>query len=411
MINHSLYRTNKCHHLWHLFIIIIFIIIIFTQKSFTQAIGRVGVGIINSDGKVDTIGTGTQPQFAYELCEGACFQVISLDFTLDPTQAILEDTIIWEFQTGLPKISMENSPSICFPIITTLEIVTLHRFVTNFPSGQPSFKSWYTETFYLIVKKCPPEAFFIQDKEIVCQNNFVQFSDSPFRHPDEWEWKFEGGKPSFWSGRNPPCIEYNIPGIYQVSLSVKNDQGIDTLIKYNTIEVFKAPIKQDGIETHFVGMYGRDTLINSCVKGDIYKWKPSEGLSCDDCEQPILRFGAIKQYLCIVSVENGVCSDSCIVNIRTEMELPKIFFPNVISPNYDGINDIFEGSWSNAEIQELHIYDRWGGVKYSSNSNFTWDATYKGQEVDNGVYVYYVVYKNNFTGSKEVKSGSVTVAK
>lgn len=145
-----------------------------------------------------------------------------------------------------------------------------------------------------------------------------------------------------------------------MSLSVKNDQGIDTLIKYNTIEVFKAPIKQDGIETHFVGMYGRDTLINSCVKGDIYKWKPSEGLSCDDCEQPILRFGAIKQYLCIVSVENGVCSDSCIVNIRTEMELPKIFFPNVISPNYDGINDIFEGSWSNAEIQELHIYDRWG---------------------------------------------------
>ena len=120
MINHSLYRTNKCHHLWHLFIIIIFIIIIFTQKSFTQAIGRVGVGIINSDGKVDTIGTGTQPQFAYELCEGACFQVISLDFTLDPTQAILEDTIIWEFQTGLPKISMENSPSICFPIITDL---------------------------------------------------------------------------------------------------------------------------------------------------------------------------------------------------------------------------------------------------------------------------------------------------
>jgi gliding motility-associated-like protein len=38
----------------------------------------------------------------------------------------------------------------------------------------------------------------------------------------------------------------------------------------------------------------------------------------------------------------------------------------------------------------MHIYDRWGEHLFESNSDdFHWDGTYKGQQVQQGTYVYY----------------------
>ena len=45
-------------------------------------------------------------------------------------------------------------------------------------------------------------------------------------------------------------------------------------------------------------------------------------------------------------------------------------------------------------IQRLSIYDRWGGLLFNQNnfppndSDYGWDGTSEGKELDTGVYVY-----------------------
>ncbi|MFZ1703649.1 MAG: gliding motility-associated C-terminal domain-containing protein, partial [Saprospiraceae bacterium] len=49
-------------------------------------------------------------------------------------------------------------------------------------------------------------------------------------------------------------------------------------------------------------------------------------------------------------------------------------------------------------IQTLKVYDRWGELVYSSdnfqpnNPDEGWDGTFKGKNVEQGVYVYYIEY-------------------
>ncbi|MEO8591264.1 MAG: PKD domain-containing protein [Flavobacteriales bacterium] len=64
---------------------------------------------------------------------------------------------------------------------------------------------------------------------------------------------------------------------------------------------------------------------------------------------------------------------------------PEITIPNVISPNGDNANDIFEITniiyWTN----ELKIYSRWGNVVYETRN---YKNTWKGDDVPDGTYYY-----------------------
>jgi len=87
--------------------------------------------------------------------------------------------------------------------------------------------------------------------------------------------------------------------------------------------------------------------------------------------------------------------------------------PNFITPNNDGANDKFEIRYTNLkELGVLRIYNRWGELVYETNDptyNF-WDGTYRGQELNPGVYVYYLevfcLDDNQF-----LKKGNITIIK
>ena len=72
------------------------------------------------------------------------------------------------------------------------------------------------------------------------------------------------------------------------------------------------------------------------------------------------------------------------------------YVPNVISPNFDGINDqfmIFAGP-SVLRIRKLEIFDRWGGKVFErsgfppNDPVYGWDGRKDGVPVSAGVYVY-----------------------
>lgn len=76
------------------------------------------------------------------------------------------------------------------------------------------------------------------------------------------------------------------------------------------------------------------------------------------------------------------------------------FFPNVFTPNGDGINDLL------MEGIKILIYDRNGMLLYSGNTG--WDGKYNGKDMDSDTYFYTASYidKNN---QQQSKKGSVTL--
>jgi len=81
-------------------------------------------------------------------------------------------------------------------------------------------------------------------------------------------------------------------------------------------------------------------------------------------------------------------------SIKITIHNSKLEFPNAFSPNGDGHNDTFGAKEGYHSIIEFHayIYNRWGQKLYEwTDPAGSWDGTYKGRPVKEGVY--YVLVK------------------
>ncbi len=97
--------------------------------------------------------------------------------------------------------------------------------------------------------------------------------------------------------------------------------------------------------------------------------------------------------LTLVDEAGCVVTDEVTVSIRVQE-----FFqaPTAFSPNDDGVNDRFVlyAGPQVRRVQQLSVYDRWGGLLYNLNDfppndpDFGWDGRRDGEALDTGVYVY-----------------------
>lgn len=89
----------------------------------------------------------------------------------------------------------------------------------------------------------------------------------------------------------------------------------------------------------------------------------------------------------------GCGKDFALDDIRlvqcTACSSPKVYVPEVFTPNQDGISDFMSLFFSETVPFELRIYDRWGSVIFTSRSlTETWDGTYLGKSCTEGVYLW-----------------------
>ncbi|OYU95215.1 MAG: hypothetical protein CFE21_13000 [Bacteroidetes bacterium B1(2017)] len=85
---------------------------------------------------------------------------------------------------------------------------------------------------------CPPIAAFDAPTTLTCAGNKIQFYDYSYNgNITSWEWTFEGGTPSTFTGKTPPLIQYDNAGDYSVTLKVSGANGTNTSTfnKYITI--------------------------------------------------------------------------------------------------------------------------------------------------------------------------------
>ena len=116
-------------------------------------------------------------------------------------------------------------------------------------------------------------------------------------------------------------------------------------------------------------------------------------------------FSEIGTYQITAIVEFDCYTDTVSQNITmvdcsdTITPILAFVFPNVFTPNSDGINDFFEIK-NLPENTEVIILNRWGNVVFSSsNYQNNWDGnSQNGQELADGVYTYKFTTKAGKTG-------------
>ena len=144
-------------------------------------------------------------------------------------------------------------------------------------------------------------------------------------------------------------------------------------------------------------------------------WSPQMGLSCTGClinevaptTSTIYTVEAISELGCTTSTSFEVVVDDRVF----------VFLPNVITPNGDGVNDIWSISMDPLtvpSIERVVVADRWGNVVYeeanliAENTVDLWDGKIKGQFAPAGVYTFAVIF-NRADGITSPRAGTITL--
>lgn len=162
-----------------------------------------------------------------------------------------------------------------------------------------------------------------------------------------------------------------------------------------------------------------DVTANAVLEGtDIfYFWTPSNLVKCQGC--PVTNIKTFKDLqLVVLATDEFNCQATDSLTIRVDVRRPFVF-PNVFSPNFDGINDGFTGFGNTfivKKIDYLRVFNRWGACVFErkdfmpNDENLGWDGMFKGQELPNDVFAYLakVTFIDDVT---VIYKGSITLVK
>lgn len=137
--------------------------------------------------------------------------------------------------------------------------------------------------------------------------------------------------------------------------------------------------------------------VQSSLMIDSIIWSPGDSLlSCNNCQNPTATILNSTNFNVLVVDENGCTGfDELFVDVDKDRN---VYFPNVFTPNGDGINDYFSPFTGVGvdNVLNFRIYDRWGELVYfqenflpgGSEFPFGWDGKLRGKRASSGVYLY-----------------------
>ncbi|MBV6484824.1 MAG: hypothetical protein KFKLKKLM_01340 [Flavobacteriales bacterium] len=120
-----------------------------------------------------------------------------------------------------------------------------------------------------------------------------------------------------------------------------------------------------------------------------FNWSPNEAISCTDCITATVNPIETTTY-CATTTKNG-CENSSCVTVVVDKRCGNVFVPNAFSPNADGSNDCLMVYSNCLDKLLFRVYSRWGEMIFESDKiDGCWDGTYKGEDLNTGVFVYTV---------------------
>jgi len=141
--------------------------------------------------------------------------------------------------------------------------------------------------------------------------------------------------------------------------------------------------------------YGPPTAIyeNKSINASSFMWDFGDGNISElvNPEHKYAESDSVKTFTVTLTSGESFCSESKSMPVTTATP----FVPNFISPNFDGKNDFFEITASDAV--ELSVYNRWGKeVFHADEYRNNWD----GGDLEPSVYYYLIIFKDKNTSCK-----------
>ncbi len=229
-------------------------------------------------------------------------------------------------------------------------------------------------------------------------------------------WNFGDGGLS--SVNNPDYI-YDLPGIYDVTLTVTDTRGrVSTAT--TTIEAWARPRASFEISQNNQFSDDDKVLFTNLSAGAVqFLWNFGDG-TFSTMSDPSYKYARPGRYdVTLVAYSENGCADSLTINDAFTDKGSFIRFPNAFMPNTGGPtggyynqltdmdNQVFHPVVSGIAAYNLKIYSKVGLMVFeSSDTEVGWDGYYKGQLCSPGVYVWKVraTYRN---GQQIVMAGDV----
>ncbi len=238
-----------------------------------------------------------------------------------------------------------------------------------------------------------------------CTNNqrVVSFTDISTSSDQINYWYYDFGGQGTITTANTD-FTFSNPGNYLVSHIVSTVNGCsDTVNQMITV----TPLPEAGFSYNFssgVNVGTTFNFIDTSLYSVAYNWDFGNGQTSTEQHPTTIYFQnghfPVVQYV----YDNLGCFDSTVVwveidNITSEIST---LIPNVISPNGDGLNDVWKLSfidllYPNAIVE---IYNEWGQQIFRSEGYANpWDGSYNGEAVPDGNYFYVINLNDNSENS------------
>ena len=245
-----------------------------------------------------------------------------------------------------------------------------------------------------------PNVVIAADQFEGCQVLPVQFwSEStiqPGYYLDSWAWTFGDGTDTLYAQHPGHDFLGAEPGdtstiYYDVSLTVTSSDGcVTTLSEAELITVYANPTAL--YEANFYYTDLNDPLFHFTNQSseDVIEWYWEFGdFDYTDEENPSHTYADTGSYevSLLVTTING-CTDFIDYTVRVNPVFV-FYIPNSFTPNGNDLNEFFFGQGQGYIEYNMMIYDRWGEEIFESHDDqFHWDGSYKGNQVQQDVYVY-----------------------
>ncbi len=283
-----------------------------------------------------------------------------------------------------------------------------------------------------------PRADFEADVLSGCTPLTVHFTDLSYPNPDslttEWIIFDENFNIVNYSSEDNPNFTFEDAGVYSVKLVITMPEGCkDSVTKWSYIATSPQPdidflaspeismMSENGGNVDFTAYLSNNVMDNPT---NHLVWDFGDGEETENETSTTHTYSSWGDYVVTLTLTTqGGCGDSVSHSVIIEDDL---IFPNVITPNGDGINDVWAIENLNTDINpedsdeyrhnELRISDRWGKVVFHVKNYDTWakdgeihEGTnpFTGNDLSDGVYYYTFAYKGKAKTTQW--HGSITI--
>ncbi len=255
--------------------------------------------------------------------------------------------------------------------------------------------------------------------DTICSRTCVTFlnhTDTMAGGPQQYKWQFAGGAPAT-STLNNPTVCYNLPGVYNVVLTVSNPYALatggSTLVAYrqNYIKVVDIP----NVTIIPPGQQVSDTIIRfgECVQltasgAKSYVWRENYFISSLTAHNVTVCPQQTNLYI-VRGYNSSQCASEDSINVIVVDDCGEMFVPNAFSPNNDGANDVLYVRGHCLETLTFMVFNRWGQKVFeTTDKTIGWDGTFNGDMMNSGVFVYRLEGKD-YEGKGYSLKGNVTL--